>query len=184
VAEVMNKLVFADPGNTAARELAADALEQMGYQAESGPWRNFYLTGAKELREGVKPLTRDKPANADILRALSPGQIFDAMAVRLNADKAAGKRMAINFIFPEREETYAVTLENCALSHRLRAQAPDPDATVTLPRDVLLGVLSGKTTLAKEVEAHRAAVQGNPDALPTLLSLADGVNPWFAIVTP
>jgi len=184
VAEVMNKVVFADPGNKEARELSADALEQMGYQAESGPWRNFYLTGAKELREGVKPLSGGKRASLDILRALPPGQIFDAMAARLNADKAAGKRLAINFIFPERQEQFAVTLENCALSHRPQASASAPDATVTLPRDVLLDVLLGKTTLTKEVEANRAAVQGNPGALNALLDLEDDPDPWFAIVTP
>ncbi|MBI4804854.1 MAG: MBL fold metallo-hydrolase [Desulfovibrio sp.] len=184
VAEVMNKVVFAEPGNKAARELAADALEQMGYQAESGPWRNFYLTGAKELREGMKPLTGGKSASVDILRGLSPDQIFDALAVRLNAEKAEGKRLAINFIFPDLKEKFSLSLENCALSHRANAQAPDPDATVTLPREVFLGVLLGKTTLAKEMEAGRASVQGKIGALAELLAMGDAVNPWFAIVTP
>ncbi len=184
VAEVMNRVVFADPGNTAARQLAADALEQMGYQAESGPWRNFYLSGAKELRQGVKPLTGGKSASLDILRGLTPDQIFDAMAVRLSADRAAGKRMAINVVFPERKETFSLTLDNCALSHRANAQAPNPAATVTLSRDALLDVLLGKTTLAQAVEAKRATVQGDPEALPALIALGDDVDQWFAIVTP
>lgn len=56
VAQVVSKVVFADPDNRTAHELQADALEQLGYQAESGPWRNFYLTGAQELRSGVKQM--------------------------------------------------------------------------------------------------------------------------------
>lgn len=184
VAEVMNKVVFADPGNKAARELAADTLEQLGYQAESGAWRNFYLTGAKELREGVKPLAGGRKPSLDLLRGLSPGQLFDAMAVRLDAGKAAGERLALNFVFPERGEQFAVVLDNCALSHRPGAMAKDADATLTLPRDVLLHILLGTTTLDKEVAAGRVAVQGRAESLPALLALMDTPNPWFPIVTP
>jgi alkyl sulfatase BDS1-like metallo-beta-lactamase superfamily hydrolase len=184
VAEVMNRVVFADPGDKAARELAADAFEQLGYQAESGPWRNFYLTGAKELREGVKPLTDGKSPSLDILGGLSPNQVFDALAVRVNAVKAAGKRISINFVFPERKEQFALTLDNCALSHRPEAQAPDAQATLTLPLGILLDALLGKTTLAKEIEVKRASVQGAADSLSTLLGLMDEPDPWFPIVTP
>jgi alkyl sulfatase BDS1-like metallo-beta-lactamase superfamily hydrolase len=184
VAEVMNRVVFAEPDNREARELTADALEQMGYQAESGPWRNFYLTGAKELREGVQPLTGGQVANPDMLRSLPLDQIFDAMAVRLNAEQAAGRRLVLNLVFPDREGKYILTLDNCALSHRAGAQAPDADSTMTMPQEVFLGILLEKTTLDKAVAAKAATLQGDPTALASLLALLDTVDPWFNIVTP
>ena len=184
VAEVMNRVVFAEPDNREARELTADALEQMGYQAESGPWRNFYLTGAKELRQGVQPLTGSRAANLDIVRCLPMDQVFDAMAVRLDADKAAGKRIAINFVLTDAKEQYLLLLDNCALSHRPGAQAADADAALTLSREVLLGVLLGKITLEQAVAAQKADLQGDPSAVTALLGMMGSDDPWFNIVTP
>src|SRR5262245_30906923 len=89
VAQVVNHVVFADPGNRAARELQADALEQLGYQAEAGPWRNFYLTGAKELREGVQKRPTPNTASPDTVRAMTLEMFFDYLSVRLNREKAA-----------------------------------------------------------------------------------------------
>jgi alkyl sulfatase BDS1-like metallo-beta-lactamase superfamily hydrolase len=93
VAEVVNHVVFADPNNNAAREMQADAFEQMGYQAESGPWRNFYLSGAKELREGVKDLGAPNTASPDTIRAMKLDLLFDYAApcgwtpIRLQASR-------------------------------------------------------------------------------------------------
>lgn len=184
VAEVVNRVVFADPENRAARELQADALEQMGYQAESGPWRNFYLTGAKELREGVKPLTGSKAANWDLLRSLPPAQIFDAMAVRLNADKADGRRMVVNFVFPERKEAYVLTLDHCALSHRAGTPDPGADATLTLTQSGFLRVLLGGATLDQALADKSVTLTGDAACLPALLAMMDPIDPWFNIVTP
>ena len=85
----MNHLVFADPDNVAARELQADALEQLGYQAESGPWRNFYLSGAKELRDGVVRVFAPDTSNPDVIGAMSVGMLLDYLAIRLNGERAA-----------------------------------------------------------------------------------------------
>lgn len=98
VAEVVNHVVFADPQNQAALVLQADAFEQLGYQAESGPWRNFYLTGAKELREGVKQLPVPSSASPDTVRVLSLDLLFDYLGVRLNGPRAAGKTVTLNKI--------------------------------------------------------------------------------------
>ena len=84
----MNHVVFADPDNQAAKDLQADALEQLGYQAESGPWRNFYLTGAKELRDGVAQLPTPNTASPDTVRAMTLDLFFDYLGVRLNSEKA------------------------------------------------------------------------------------------------
>jgi len=184
VAEVMNKVVFADPQNAAARELTADALEQLGYQSESGPWRNFYLSGAKELRDGVKKLATPKTASPDMVRSLSLDLFFDYMGVRLNGEKAAGKRIVLNLDFPDVKKQYVLTLENCALTHTPDFQAPDADAKVTIPRSVLNAIVFGKTTLDKETAAKTVVIEGNQASLKELLSLLDTFDLWFNIVTP
>lgn len=111
----MNNVVFADPNNQEAKNLVADALEQQGYQAEAGPWRNFYLTGAKELREGVKKLPTPNTASPDTVRAMSLDLFFDYLGVRLNSQKAADTKLAFNFDFGEKDGKYLVQLENGVL---------------------------------------------------------------------
>lgn len=184
VAQVVNHVIFADPSNTAARELQADALEQMGYQAESGPWRNFYLSGAKELREGVKKVGAPNTASPDTLRAMDMGLLFDYMAMRLNGPKAEGKSMKLNWRFTDAGEQYVLDLENAALSHIAGRQAADADLTVSLMRETLNAILLGKTSFEKEVGAGRIALTGNARVLGELLSMLDTFDFWFNIVTP
>lgn len=111
MAEVVNHVVFADPDNRAARELQADALEQLGYQAESGPWRNFYLTAAAELRAGVRALPTPNTASPDTVRAMSITLFFDYLAVRINGERAgaAGPRRAARRIRVLVQHRHAVT---------------------------------------------------------------------------
>jgi len=184
VAEVMNHVVFANPDNRAARNLAADAEEQMGYQAEAGPWRNFYLTGAKELREGVKKLPAPNTASPDTVRAMNYDLFFDYLGVRLNGPKAAGKTIILNLVFPDTKDRYVLALENGALSHTPNAQVKDADATVTMPRTVLNNIVLGETTLDKEIESGKVTVQGKKESLPELVALLDKFDFWFNIVTP
>ncbi len=184
VAQVVNHVIFADPSNTAARELQADALEQMGYQAESGPWRNFYLSGAKELREGVKKVGAPNTASPDTLRAMDMGLLFDYMAMRLNGPKAEGKSMKLNWRFTDTGEQYVLELENAALSYIAGRQAADADLTVSLARETLNAILLGKTTFENEVGAGRIAMTGDARVLGELLSMLDTFDFWFNIVTP
>jgi len=184
VAEVMNHVVFANPDNREARELTADALEQMGYQAESGPWRNFYLTGAKELREGVMKLPAPNTASPDTVRSMSYDLFFDYLGMRLNGPKAAGKQITLNLVFPDTKDKYVLKLENGALNHTPNAQIEKADATVTIPRAVLNNIVLGETTLEKAIESGKVTVQGRKEALSELVSLLDTFNFWFNIVTP
>src|SRR5262245_25754257 len=140
VAQVVNHVVFADPTNRAARELQADALEQLGYQAESGPWRNFYLSGAKELREGVKKLPTPNTASPDTVRAMTLEMFFDYLSVRLNREKAAKSKAVFNFDFGDAGK-YVLEMENGVLNHTANRQADDADATVTLSRSTLNKVI-------------------------------------------
>ena len=170
--------------NEAARELQADALEQLGYQAESGPWRNFYLSGAKELREGVKKLGAPETASPDAIRSMSLDMLFDYAAMRLNGDKAAGKSMKLNWNFTDTNEQYILELQNSALSHIAGYQAQDANVTISLARAKLNDILLGQTTFVKEFGAGSIKIDGDANKLGDLLSMLDKFEFWFNIVTP
>lgn len=185
-AELLNHLVFAQPDNQEARNLQADALEQMGYQAESGPWRNFYLTGASELRNGVMELPTPNTASHDIIANMSLKLVFGYMGVQLNAKRAEGKTLAINFNFPDINEEHTLFLEHSVLNHWPDYSEPTADATVTLDRATLNRVLSGQSDMAAEIESGTIQVDGSRDAFGDLMSSLDdlGTSFWFNIVTP
>src|SRR5262245_7021413 len=104
VAEVVNRVIFADPQNQAARQLQADTLEQMGDQAESGSWRGHYLTGAQELRHGIPNVPFPGTATPDTVRAMSLQLLFNYMAMRLNGPDAVGKQITLNLVFTDSGE--------------------------------------------------------------------------------
>jgi alkyl sulfatase BDS1-like metallo-beta-lactamase superfamily hydrolase len=184
VAEVVNHVVFADPGNAEARGLQADALEQMGYQSESGPWRNFYLTGAKELREGVVKLPAPSTVSPDSVRAMSLDLFFNYLGVRLNGPKASGTRITLNFEFTDTRDRAVLELANGALNHLLGHTTEDADATVTLTRSALDRVILGEKTLADEVSSGEIAVEPDSAPLEKLVALLDSFEFWFPIIEP
>jgi alkyl sulfatase BDS1-like metallo-beta-lactamase superfamily hydrolase len=184
VASVMNQLVYADPSNRAARELGADALEQLGYQAEAGTWRSAYLVGAMELRNGVPKIAGGSSANADTLKAVSNELFFDFLGVRLDAAKAEGKTMVINWNFTDSKQQFVLTLENSALTHIAGRQAADADATLTLARATLDAVTLQQTTFPAAVQAGLIKIEGNRAKLGELLSMLDTFEPMFPIVEP
>lgn len=185
VAQVMNHVVFADPKNDAARELQAKALEQLGYQAESGPWRNFYLTGAEELRRGVDKGIPGPTASPDTIQAMPLDLFFDYLGVRLNGPQAVGKTIIINWNFTDTKEKYVLTLENGALNHTANKQVKGADATVNLTRTAFNEVImGGKPKLEAKMAAGDIKLEGAKERLGELLSLMDNFDPWFNIVTP
>ena len=183
VAEVVNHVVFADPDNEAARELQADALEQLGYQAESGPWRNFYLSAAKELREGVRELPTPDTASPDSVRAMSTVLFLDYLAVRLNGTKAGDRAMTLGLTLPDIGEAWTLMVRNGALSHRT-GDADEADARVTIARADLDDVILGVAPLADQVADGRAKIEGDEQALHDFVGLLDEFEFWFNIVTP
>lgn len=184
VAQVVKHVVFADPSNKAAKELEADALEQMGYQAESGPWRNFYLTGAKELRSGVTQLPTPNTASSDTVRAMSLDMFFDYLAVRLNGPKSGDAKAVLNFDFGDTGGKYKVELENGVLNHTANAEASNADTTIALSRDTLNNLILKQTTLDKAIAAGDVKVSGNSEKLKEVLGYMDNFEFWFNIVTP
>jgi len=183
VAEVVNHAVFADPDNQAAKDLQADALEQLGYQSESGPWRNFYLSAAKELREGVAILPTPNTASADSVRAMSPELFFDYLGVRLNGANAGDRKITINLRFPDLDADYALLVRNGALSHRAGGH-DNPDVSVTVDRAKFNDVILGQTTLADEIKQGTAQLAGDESLLHDFISLLDTFEFWFNIATP
>ncbi|EHP42432.1 metallo-beta-lactamase family protein [Cupriavidus basilensis OR16] len=184
VAQIGNELVFADPANAAARALQADALEQLGYQAENATWRNAYLSGAQELRNGVKRSAPGGTTSADLVRALTVPHFFDYLAVRLNADKAAGKAMTLNWIFTDRQERYAMTLRNSALTYLADSQSPQPTATITLDKATLDRISLKQLTLPEAIRDGSIRIDGNPQAVASLFGMLDSFDGYFSIVTP
>jgi alkyl sulfatase BDS1-like metallo-beta-lactamase superfamily hydrolase len=184
VAEVVNHVVFADPDNVEARSLQADALEQLGYQAESAQWRNFYLTGARELRNGVTQGSAPSTIRSDVINALSLDMFFDFLGVKLNGPKAADKNLAFNFNFTDSGDRYRVTVANGVLNYRSVTESPDADATISLTRQGLVALALLGRAPALLVENGVISVEGNMDAVDELMSLLDNFEFWFNIVTP
>ncbi len=191
VAEVVSHVVFADPANEAARALEADALEQLGYQAESGPWRDFYLTGAQELRHGHPQMTVSSTAAPDTVAAMTTEMLLDYLGVRIDGLAAAERTWAIDLTATDRDERWRVGIEHGAL-HAIRLEAdPEglPPADVALTADHaplarLLFAPDAVAELAALVEAGAVAVSGDRSALDAFLATLDGFTLMFPIVTP
>jgi alkyl sulfatase BDS1-like metallo-beta-lactamase superfamily hydrolase len=184
VASVMNQVVFADPANRPARELGADALEQLGYQAEAATWRNAYLMGAMELRNGVTKVPGIGASSLDMVKAIPVGLIFDLWGARLNADKAEGKTIVINWTFTDVGEKVALNLENSALTHLRGKLAAKADAAFTLTRATLNSILVRQTTFPNAIKAGDIKVEGEPGKLGELIGMLDELAPDFPIVEP
>ncbi|MFM5846261.1 alkyl/aryl-sulfatase [Aeromonas veronii] len=183
VAEVLKHLVFANPNNTEGKLLLADALEQLGYQAESGPWRSVYLQGAYELRNGVPNVGGTVTASPDTIRAMSPSMLFDYLSVRINPEKAAGKKMVINMAFTDIEEKHTLSLENSVLNHTTR-YAANPDVTITLSKKTLDDIQLGQGTMEQKIANGEIKIEGDQQKFSDFISLLDKFNFWFNIVTP
>ena len=121
--------MFAHPKKKEARALLADAYEQMGYQAESGPWRNFYLTGAKELREGVDVTRGARTASPDMVSNVPTSMFLDFMAVRFNPEGADDLQVKINLEFTDTKEQFVLSLDNSVLNNIPNKQDKNADAT-------------------------------------------------------
>ncbi|MFD9210564.1 alkyl/aryl-sulfatase [Streptomyces sioyaensis] len=193
VAEVVNHVIFAEPDHAEARALQAEAFEKLGQAAESGPWRNFYLVGAAELRGPVAG-SPARPA-PDLLAALTAEQIFQSMAVRLNGPRAGDRRLLLRWEIGSGSdssdpaaapEIWTLLLSNGALTP-MPGDAPRgerPHATLRLARTTLNAVLSGATTFLDEITAGTVTVDGDAGALLAFNSLLDKPDGNFSIVTP
>jgi alkyl sulfatase BDS1-like metallo-beta-lactamase superfamily hydrolase len=183
VAEVVNHVVFAEPENQAARELQAAALEQLGYGAENATWRNFFLMGARELREGIGG-TPTAAAPPDVVANLSVAQLLDAMAIRLDGPRAWDADLRIDWVIADPDEEHALSVRNGVLHHRPGRHSPPADAALLVDRKALDQLLLKTADVAELAESGRLRFEGDGVKIGELLSLLDEPDPGFAIVTP
>ena len=184
VATALNHLVFAEPENQNAKNLLARTYKQMAYLAESGAQRNFYLSGALELENGVPTVQHVATGSADTVKAIPLELYFDLLAVRINGFDAADKTWSINFVIRDTGEKANLFLSNGALHHRMGLIDEGADATLDLSRDALDRLnlkTAGLTRLALEGEA---SIEGNPITLAQFFALIEEPPFWFNIVTP
>jgi alkyl sulfatase BDS1-like metallo-beta-lactamase superfamily hydrolase len=181
VAEVLNHVVFAQPDHEAARELLADAYEQLGYGAENGTWRCCYLSGAYELRHGSfgTPVTAVAP---DVLAQLTPEQLFDALAIRVDGPRCWNEHVAVDVVLTDTGVRYRLQLRNGVLTYTRAPQTSTPDAVISLAAATLPALAGGRS--GGDLAALGVQVEGDSAALQRLLAALDAPDPDFAIVTP
>ncbi|MEQ9004990.1 MAG: alkyl sulfatase dimerization domain-containing protein, partial [Pseudomonadales bacterium] len=184
VAEVLNHVVMAQPEHEAARSLLADTLEQLGYQSESGPWRNFFLSGALELRHGLPATGARFTASEGTARGMPLANLFQLLAVRLNGPKADGVRLAMNLLLTDLDERYLLSLDNSVLHAHPDKQSNAAQATLTLESLDFKRLMLGLAEADALIDEGRLTIEGDPGALARLNGLLDQFERRFPIVTP
>jgi alkyl sulfatase BDS1-like metallo-beta-lactamase superfamily hydrolase len=164
--------------------MLADTFEQLGYAAESSTWRNAYLFGAQELRQGMPKTPPRAPMPRETLAALRTDQLWDVLGVRLNGPKAEGKHIVLNWSFSDTGETFALNLENSALTYTEGVQSDKADASFTLARALLDEVIAKQTSFPEAVAAGKVKFTGNAMKLAELMGLMDEFPRMFEIVEP
>lgn len=186
VVQLVNHVIFADPDNRNAKMLQAAAFEQLGYGSENATWRNFYLSGARELRNGNFG-TPTKANSPSVLAALTVDQIFDSVAFLVNGPKAWDLHLIIDWTITDEHETYRTELRNGVLIHYVLPPAfrgPAAETALTLTRTTLLAVLTGSEDIAGAMKSGDITISGNPATLKQLKAVLDKPDPKFNIVTP
>lgn len=178
VASIAHYLVFADPTNMRAREMEANALEQLGYQAESGPARNAYLVGAQELRS-TKPVQGRTMISADVMSAMSLSELLDYIAVRLNSQKANGEYFKMNLVINDTMDKALIQVKNSVLDYWLNESSKDANVTVYMPRKTLEQLALDPSSPPKGV-----ITAGDSSAFERFIGMLDVFNPGFNIVLP
>ncbi|MDC0088431.1 MBL fold metallo-hydrolase [Porticoccaceae bacterium] len=200
VAEVVNHLVFAEPGNTAARAMLAEAYRQMGYQAEAGPWRDIYLSGARELLGGTKIMRYDAASAKAFLQQVPLEQFMKALSVRLDGEKAEGEALSINIAFSngqgknegdsesksksKSKSNFVLSIRNSVMHYRRAPQDESADATLTLSKALFVDIMVGEAGLTDLIGSDELSVDGSVLKLVTFFSLLGEPNDAFNIVLP
>jgi alkyl sulfatase BDS1-like metallo-beta-lactamase superfamily hydrolase len=182
-ASVLKHVVFANPDSVHGKNLLADSYEQMGYQAESGPWRSVYLQGAYELRNGVPDAGGTDTASPDTIKAMPPEMMFDYLGVRLNGPRAAGKNITLNVNFTDLNKEYTLTVENGVLNHS-SGPSPNADASLRLTKATMNEIQMGSIKLEDAVTSNEVTIDGNRGSVDEFVGLLDTFPLWFNIVTP
>jgi alkyl sulfatase BDS1-like metallo-beta-lactamase superfamily hydrolase len=180
--EILNKLVYAEPQNQAAKDLLADVFEQIGYQQESPSVRNSFLAGALELRSGIPAGGTPKSTGPDMVRAMSTELWLDFLAIRLDSSKAVGTAFKINLVTPDNGEKFVVELSNATLTNIKGFQADDADLTVTIDRDDLVMTMMGAVSFDEQIASGKAKLVGDREPYEQLKTMLVHFDLGFEIM--
>jgi alkyl sulfatase BDS1-like metallo-beta-lactamase superfamily hydrolase len=183
-AQLLDHAVFADPAHEQARETLARAYDQLGYRAESGPWRDVYLTGAHELRHGASSGAAEMGRALDLLRSVPLSRFLDALATRLDARKAADAKTVINFVFTDLDESHVLWIENAVLHHEARSPDPEADVTIRLTHPFFLRIVTRQVGVREAIFSDDLSVEGSRTTLLSFFTMLEAPNEQFPIVTP
>lgn len=188
-AELLNHLVFAE-ADSEAKTLLASAYTQLAYQAESGPWRDVYLSAALELKQGKSKTVISLASAKGLLKHAPVEKFFDAMAAQLNGPEAEGKNIRLNIHFNDLNSSYQLWIENSVLHHRMIKDEVDPstnveaDASLSISHDLFLDVILGNTNLRSLISSDQLSLDGSHLDVFRFFSLLDKTTEPFAIVEP
>jgi alkyl sulfatase BDS1-like metallo-beta-lactamase superfamily hydrolase len=180
--EILNKLVYAQPQNQAAKDLLADVFEQLGYQQENPGLRNSYLAAAYELRSGIPAGAVLNSSSPDVIRAMSTELFLNFLSIRMDSRKAEGMRFTINLITPDNDEKFVVEMENATLTNTPGFLATKPDLTMTIKRTDLEQIMSGAKTLEAQIASGAMKLDGDASVLTKLASTMVDFDPRFPIM--
>ncbi|MCG8636697.1 MAG: SCP2 sterol-binding domain-containing protein [Desulfobacterales bacterium] len=180
--EILNKLVYAEPENTRAKDLLADVFEQIGYQQESPSVRNSFLAAAFELRSGIPSGASPKTAGPDVVRAMSTDLWLDSLAIRMVSKKAEGMAFTINLNLPDIDEKFVVEMSNATLTNIEGFQSEKPDLTITINRSDLEKTMMGKTSFDEQIKSGKACLEGDRRAYEQLKSVLTHFTPDFELI--
>ncbi len=180
--EILDRLVFAEPANQPAKDLLADAYEQLGYQQENPGLRNAFLSGAYELRSGITEGTPPKTASPDVIRAMTTGQFLDFLGIRMDSTKVEDIEFTINLSTPDNGEQYIIELSNATLTNIEGYQADNADLSITIKRSDLEPVMMGSKSFMAQIEDGTAQTEGNLGVLDQLASAMIEFDLFFEVL--
>ena len=180
--ELLNKLVYAQPENRAAKDLLAEVFEQLGYQYESASMRHVFLSAAQELRSGIQGAAMPRGASPTVARAMTTSQWWDAVATRVDSLAADEINFTLNFITPDTGQNFVVEMSGGTLSNIEGYLAPNPDATITMNRSDLETVIMGQATLGSQLQSGVGTVSGNAAVLMQMNSVLVDFDQSFEVV--
>lgn len=180
--EIMNKVVYAEPKNQAAKDLLADIFEQIGYQKESPSVRNSFLAAAYELRNGIPTGMPPSSSGPDTIRGMSTELWLNFLGISIDSKKAEGMKFIINLVTPDNGEKFVVEMSNSSLTNIKDYQAKNPDLTITLNRSDLETVMGGKATFDDLIKSGKAKFDGDRKPFDQLRSTLVSFTPDFELM--
>ena len=182
-AELLKHVVYVSPGNTHAKNMLAETFDHLGFASESSAWRNFYFTGALELREGPPEKGMSRESLLEMLNQTPIERFLEAMAASLNATKAEGKKLKINLVFSDTKQTYVLRIDNSVMHHAQKSPEKDANATLTLTQPFFLKMVLGQAGGKDLLLSDQTKIDGSTLDLATFFSLLEKAPGNFSIVT-